>query len=124
MEAVRQQVACGPRPAGSPALAQAREKITTTLSGFGWVPELQPFSAETPYGEVAMTNIIARSPTLGQTPDRLPTSAGGLPLRHQKIQHHLLRRRQRRSLQHRSAARTCPCLALDPSLASKWNSFS
>lgn len=69
MESVKQQVACGPRPAGSPALAQAREKIAVALSGLGWVAESQPFLAETPYGEVAMTNIIARFPaTKGQAP--------------------------------------------------------
>ena len=70
MEAVQQQVACGPRPAGSPALAQAREKIIASLSACGWTPETQSFQAETPYGPVPMTNVIARfSEKKGQAPD-------------------------------------------------------
>jgi hypothetical protein len=70
MEAVKEQVACGPRPAGSPALAQAREKITTALSSYGWSPEIQTFTVETPYGPVQMSNVIARFPAKkGQDPD-------------------------------------------------------
>ena len=70
MEAVKQQVALGPRPAGSPALAQAREKIIASLSACGWTPEAQTFQADTPYGPVPMTNLIARfSAKKGQAPD-------------------------------------------------------
>ena len=70
MEAVQQQVACGPRPAGSPALAQARERIIASLSSCGWTTEVQSFQAETPYGPAAMTNVLARFPEKkGQPPD-------------------------------------------------------
>jgi len=70
LQNVQQQVACGPRPAGSPTLAQAREHILATLSAAGWVAESQSFAAETPHGQIQMTNLIARFPAKkGQAPD-------------------------------------------------------
>lgn len=73
MEAVREQVLCGPRPAGSPALALAREKIAASLSANGWTPEIQTFTAETPYGPVQMSNLIARFPAQKGQPPSLAT---------------------------------------------------
>jgi len=61
-ENVRQQVECGPRPAGSPELAKARELILASLQGSGWNTELQEFTAQTPNGPVRMVNILARFP--------------------------------------------------------------
>ncbi|RFC42354.1 MAG: glutaminyl-peptide cyclotransferase [Verrucomicrobia bacterium] len=68
--AVQNQIACGPRPAGSPALQQARELIIASLAASGWSTETQSFPAETPHGQIQMTNLLARFPThKGQAPD-------------------------------------------------------
>jgi len=62
MENARLQVECGPRAAGSPELAHARERITTALQASGWNTELQQFTTPTPNGPVQMVNVIARFP--------------------------------------------------------------
>jgi glutaminyl-peptide cyclotransferase len=54
------QVAFGPRPAGSKALAAAREHISAALQSHGWSVESQQFTAQTPHGAMAMTNLLAR----------------------------------------------------------------
>lgn len=60
MAQVQKQVGFGPRPAGSPELAQAREAIASTLESLGWMVERQPFTDETPRGRLPFINLIAR----------------------------------------------------------------
>src|SRR4051812_1911023 len=60
MAAVTQQVGFGPRPSGSPELAEARKAIVTGLQSSGWVVEEQPFTGDTPRGKIAFVNVIAR----------------------------------------------------------------
>ena len=55
-------VAFGPRPAGSPALARAREYIRKELESLGWIVTEQAFDAATPAGKLRMVNVRA---TLG-----------------------------------------------------------
>jgi glutaminyl-peptide cyclotransferase len=67
-EDLRQQVAFGPRPAGSPALGKTRDYIKTQLIAAGLKPEEQPFDAQTPIGPIHMVNIRATLPAAaGQT---------------------------------------------------------
>ena len=68
-EHLRQQVAIGPRPSGSPGNLKNREYITTTLAGFGIKTVEQPFEPATPLGPIKMVNLIATIP--GQRPDRI-----------------------------------------------------
>lgn len=68
-EHLRQQVAIGPRPSGSPGNVKNREYIKTTLAGFGIKTIEQPFEATTPIGPIKMVNLIATIP--GQRPDRI-----------------------------------------------------
>lgn len=65
-EHLRQLVALGPRPAGSPALEQARAYIRAHLAGS--VAE-QSWDERTPIGNVRMVNVIATLP--GASTDRL-----------------------------------------------------
>ena len=62
LDNVRAQVEFGPRPAGSPELAKAREQITLTLQACGWNTDAQEFTAQTPNGPIRMVNIIGRFP--------------------------------------------------------------
>ncbi len=59
MALVREQVAFGPRPAGSAANARARAHIIATLKHYGYAPVEQSFETPTPVGRVRMTNVIA-----------------------------------------------------------------
>jgi hypothetical protein len=60
LENVSAQVACGPRPSGSPELAKARTLILESLKSSDWSAEVQEFSAETPHGNIPMANLVAR----------------------------------------------------------------
>ncbi len=60
MEHVRAQVALGPRPPGSAAAQKCREYILQQLHSYGYDVEDDAFVADTPYGSVAMHNLIAR----------------------------------------------------------------
>jgi hypothetical protein len=51
-------VALGPRPAGSPALAEARRYIADQLSDAGVEISYDSFVATTPTGNIPMTNVI------------------------------------------------------------------
>jgi glutaminyl-peptide cyclotransferase len=66
---VREQVALGPRPAGSPANQKTRDFIVKTLAESGIKAVEQPFEASTPIGPVKMVNLIATIP--GQRTDRI-----------------------------------------------------
>ncbi len=68
-EHVRQQVAIGPRPSGSPANARTRQYITTQLNAIGIKTAEQPFEGATPVGAVKMVNIIGTIP--GKRPERI-----------------------------------------------------
>ena len=61
-EDVRQLVAIGPRPAGSPGGVQARAYISKQLEAAGLKPHEQAFTASTPFGPVKMANVIAAIP--------------------------------------------------------------
>jgi glutaminyl-peptide cyclotransferase len=66
---VEKQVAFGPRPAGSQALAEARAHLTFALQANGWTAEPQAFVAQTPHGALQMINLVARfgEPAAAQT---------------------------------------------------------
>lgn len=68
-EEVRKQVAIGARPAGSPALENARLLIEGSLKAAGWQVTRQTFTDETPRGPVIFVNLIARF-----IPPGLPTA--------------------------------------------------
>jgi Zn-dependent M28 family amino/carboxypeptidase len=55
-------VAFGPRPAGSPALAESRRWIEAQLKDAGAQVEEDNFTASTPVGAIPMTNLIAKFP--------------------------------------------------------------
>jgi hypothetical protein len=62
---VERLVAIGPRPPGSAALARTRAYIAAELRGAGWRMRQHAFTAQTPRGPVAMTNVIAEWPGRG-----------------------------------------------------------
>ena len=68
-EHLRQMVALGPRPAGSPALAQTRAYITKQLAADGLTTQEQRFTAQTPNGAIEMINLTLRLP--GRRTDRI-----------------------------------------------------
>jgi glutaminyl-peptide cyclotransferase len=61
-EHVRRLVEIGPRPAGSPGAARARDYIKAQLRALGLTVEEQPFDARTPLGTVRMVNLRATLP--------------------------------------------------------------
>jgi hypothetical protein len=68
-EHVRRQVAFGPRPAGSPQLAETRKYLKGELVSYGLVVHEEPFTAETPVGKIEMVNLVGELP--GASPDVL-----------------------------------------------------
>ena len=68
-EHVRQQVAIGPRPSGSPANAKTRQYITAELGKLGIKTVEQPFEGTTPIGPIKMVNLVGTIP--GKSPDRI-----------------------------------------------------
>jgi Zn-dependent M28 family amino/carboxypeptidase len=68
-EHLRRQVAFGPRPAGSQALADCRRYIVAELKTLGIEAREQPFDAQTPVGRIRMINLIATIP--GRRTDRI-----------------------------------------------------
>ena len=63
-EDLRQIVAIGPRPAGSPGAQRTRDYITRQLSAAGLAAEEQRFEVQTPLGPTRMVNL--RVPLPGQ----------------------------------------------------------
>ncbi len=63
---IRQLVALGPRPAGSPAAARTRAYIARQLAKAGLEMHEQAFVAATPLGPIPMVNISARLPGTGR----------------------------------------------------------
>jgi len=68
-EHLRQQVAIGPRPSGSPANVKNRDYIKAQMAALGIKTVEQPFEGATPLGPIKMVNLIATIP--GQRPDRI-----------------------------------------------------
>ena len=66
---LRQQVAIGPRPSGSPGNVKNREYITKTLAAIGIKTVEQAWTATTPIGPIKMVNLIATIP--GQRAERI-----------------------------------------------------
>jgi glutaminyl-peptide cyclotransferase len=66
---LERQVAFGPRPAGSPALAQTRQYLEMQLKAIAVPYREQTFDASTPVGTIRMTNVIATIP--GRRPERI-----------------------------------------------------
>ena len=67
MEHVKKQVEFGPRPPGSPELAQTRAYIIDQLKSYGLKVNTDEFKASTPQGEKKMVNITAE--LLGESKD-------------------------------------------------------
>jgi glutaminyl-peptide cyclotransferase len=61
-EDLKRLVAFGPRPPGSPALADSRRWIIQQLKTTGAQVEEDSFTAVTPIGRLPMTNVIAKFP--------------------------------------------------------------
>lgn len=59
---VAKQVDFGPHPAGSQSIAQVQEYILSQLSSAGCTAEVDPFTSQTPAGEVPMKNILVKIP--------------------------------------------------------------
>jgi hypothetical protein len=59
---VAKQVSFGPRPAGSPALAQLAAYLESELKSYGCNVETDSFSADTPAGRLPMKNILVKIP--------------------------------------------------------------
>jgi glutaminyl-peptide cyclotransferase len=68
-EHLRQQVAIGPRPSGSPGNVKNREYIKAQMAALGIKTTEQAFDGATPLGPVKMVNVIATIP--GQRTDRI-----------------------------------------------------
>ncbi len=68
-EHLRQQVAIGPRPSGSPGNVKNRDYIKAQMAALGIKTAEQPFDGATPLGPIKMVNLIATIP--GKSPDRI-----------------------------------------------------
>ena len=66
---LQRQVAFGPRPAGSAALAECRRYILAELKAAGIDAREQSFDAMTPAGPIRMINVVATIP--GRRPERI-----------------------------------------------------
>jgi glutaminyl-peptide cyclotransferase len=62
LQQVAKQVAFGPRPSGSLAIAQAQDYILTQLKNDGCTAEVDAFNADTPIGRLPMKNILVKIP--------------------------------------------------------------
>src|SRR5882762_7050346 len=63
---VAKQVSFGPRPSGSPAIAQLQEYLLSELKSYGCAVETDSFGSDTPAGRIAMKNILVKIP--GENP--------------------------------------------------------
>jgi glutaminyl-peptide cyclotransferase len=70
-EDLRQIVAIGPRPAGSPGAARLREYVSRQIKAAGLTIEEQPFEAKTPLGVTAMVNLRVTIPGADASRGRL-----------------------------------------------------
>jgi glutaminyl-peptide cyclotransferase len=65
-EHVAKLVAIGPRPPASDGIHRAQDYIRTQLTSYGCQIDEDDFHAQTPVGEIAMKNIVAKAPGEGQ----------------------------------------------------------
>src|SRR3954449_108924 len=61
-EHLRQLVAIGPRPSGSPAIAQTRDYIKKQLAANGLTAVEQTWDDQTPLDKVKMVNLVVTIP--------------------------------------------------------------
>jgi hypothetical protein len=61
-DAVAKQVSFGPRPSGSPAIAQLQDYLLSELKSYGCAADVDSFSSDTPAGRIAMKNILVKIP--------------------------------------------------------------
>jgi glutaminyl-peptide cyclotransferase len=59
-------VSFGPRPPASDAIHRTQDYLRTQLQSFGCQVDEDDFHAQTPIGEVAMKNLVAKAPGTGQ----------------------------------------------------------
>lgn len=59
---VAKQVSFGPRPSGSPALAQLQDYLVSELKSYGCTTDVDSFTSDTPAGRIAMKNILVKIP--------------------------------------------------------------
>jgi glutaminyl-peptide cyclotransferase len=59
---VAKQVSFGPRPSGSPAIAEVQEYLLSELKSYGCPVETDSFGSDTPAGRIAMKNILVKIP--------------------------------------------------------------
>ena len=104
-EDLRQMVAIGPRPAGSPALDRTRAYIKKQLEAAGLTVQEQPFDAQTPLGPDPHDQ-PARDAAGRRAGPRAPGDRR--PLRHEALSRVSVRRRERRRIQRGVPARTRP----------------
>jgi Zn-dependent M28 family amino/carboxypeptidase len=55
-------VSFGPRPAGSPAIAETQDYILAELKSYGCAADIDAFSSDTPAGRLPMKNILVKIP--------------------------------------------------------------
>jgi glutaminyl-peptide cyclotransferase len=65
-EHVTKLVSFGPRPPASEGIRRSQDYIISQLKSFGCEVDQDDFHASTPKGEVAMKNMVAKSPGTGQ----------------------------------------------------------
>ena len=105
-------MAIGPRVAGTPGGARAREYIVERAARkiTGAQVQVRPFEADTPHGRLSMANVVAVLP--GARPDVIML-AGHYDTK--LFREFRVRRRQRRRLQRGAAARAGPAPGARPS---------
>jgi hypothetical protein len=59
---VAKQVAFGPRPSGSPAIAKLQDYLLAELKSYGCATDVDSFTSDTPAGRIAMKNILVKIP--------------------------------------------------------------
>ena len=59
---VAKQVSFGPRPAGSPAIAETQDYILAELKSYGCAADTDAFSSDTPAGRLPMKNVLVKIP--------------------------------------------------------------
>jgi glutaminyl-peptide cyclotransferase len=59
---VAKQVSIGPRPSGSPSIAQTQDYLLSELKSYGCTADVDAFNSDTPAGRIAMKNILVKIP--------------------------------------------------------------
>jgi len=61
-ELVAKQIGFGPRPSGSPAIAQLQDFLDSELKSYGCTVEADSFNSDTPASRLAMKNLLVKIP--------------------------------------------------------------